>query len=111
MPLPEYEDLADALLCFIYHKGGPNYQVRARETYEPLANHFELTASERTEPRADGYGGTRWENRVQWTRQRLINRGYVESREHGIWGLTTLGVEHAHSICRERNTGPDVEPT
>ncbi len=98
MPFPDYEKLADALLCFIYLYGGSNYQVCADSTYEPLADYFELGQRERSRPRPDGYSGLQWHNRVQWTRQRLINQGYVEGRDHGLWGLTAQGMSRARSI-------------
>ena len=98
MSYPDYEELADALLCFIYRYGGGKYQVRANETYGPLANFFYLTHEEKTRSRLDGYSGSLWENRIQWTRQRLINKGYAEKREYEIWGLTDEGVQCARSI-------------
>ena len=98
MTFPKYEDLASALLCFIHKHGGYTFQVRSSDAYQPLANHFGLSQAERMTPRPDGRSGTHWANRVQWTRQLLINHGYAESRGHGIWGLTELGIQRARSI-------------
>jgi restriction endonuclease Mrr len=99
MAFPDYEALADALLCFIFLNGCEKHQVRAYETYDPLADFFGLTHEERSSPRPDGYGGRHWLNLVQWTRQKLINEGYVEGRGRGIWGLTAKGVQRAQSVA------------
>jgi len=103
MAFPQYQNIADALLCFIFLNGGNDHQVNAAQTYEPLADFFALTQEDRNRPRPDGFGCTLWENRVQWTRQRLINHGYAESRGHGEWGLTPEGVSRAKSIVGEFN--------
>jgi restriction endonuclease Mrr len=99
MPIPDYEPLAEALLSFIFLNGGAKFQVQANETYGPLADFFDLTGAERSEPRPDGYGGTHWQNRVQWTRQKLINEGLVMGRGRGQWGLTPGGVSRARHIA------------
>lgn len=99
MPYPEYEQLADALVCFLFRTGGSNFERRASDTYAPLADEFGLSRAERVAPRPDGYSGSLWENRVQWTRQRLINHGYAVSGGRGVWRLTEKGVQRARSIC------------
>lgn len=99
MSFPDYEELADALLCFIFLNGGETHQVRSGETYNPLADFFDLPREERTRPRPDGYSGSQWQNRVQWTRQRLINDGDLERRGRGNWGLTPSGISRAQSIA------------
>ena len=47
MSYPEYQDLEEPLLLFIYCNGGLNYQVRAIDTYVPLAEQFGLTEREK----------------------------------------------------------------
>jgi len=98
MGYPEYEDMEEPLLCYIYFNGGTNYEVRPKETYDPLANFFGLSLSERKSPRPDGYGGSQWENRVQWTRQRLINNGELDGSTRGIWRLNNAGEFRASKI-------------
>ena len=98
MPFPDYESLADALLCFIYLNGGSRYEVRADSTYEPLADHFSLSQEERTRPRPDGYPGRDWHNHVQWARRRLINNGLAEEKRiRGLWELSAQGALRARS--------------
>jgi len=98
MSFPEYEDMEEPLLCFIYFNGGENFEVSPSDTYEPLADFFELTKEERIRPRPDGYSGSHWQNRVQWTRQRLINQGYLDGSTRGRWRLTDSGIQRASSI-------------
>ena len=95
MPIPEYEDLARELLRFIYLKGGPQYAMRPRDVYEPLADRFHLSRVERDEPRPDGGPGTHWQNRCQWTRQRLVNHGMLAPSTRGVWKLTKAGISKA----------------
>jgi len=99
MASPEYEEMIEPLLCYIYFNGGGRYEVRPIDTYEPLADYFDLTQEERTRPRQDGYPGKYWHNRVQWTRQRLINQGYLDGSTSGIWRLTSKGVRRAAKIA------------
>jgi len=95
---PEHEEIVDPLLCFILLNGGHQYEIRAAEVYEPLAVFFGLTKTERTQSRKDGRSGRQWDNQVQWARQRLINRGLVESGGHGVWRLTGAGVRRAMQV-------------
>lgn len=94
----DYEQLGDALLSLIYLRGGDEYEANASDTYEVLADYFGLSASERLREWPDGYSGLYWPNRVQWTRQKLINQGYMESRGRGKWGLTPKGVLRGAAI-------------
>ncbi|HPO87641.1 MAG TPA: winged helix-turn-helix domain-containing protein [Candidatus Hydrogenedentes bacterium] len=98
MGFPEYKDMEEPFLCFIYFNGGDNFEVSPSDTYEPLADFFELTEEERTCPRPDGYSGSYWQNRVQWTRQRLINYGYLDGSRRERWRLTDKGIQRASSV-------------
>lgn len=101
MPIPKYGDLANALLCFVFLNGGETYQVSAKDTYKPLADYFALNETERNRPRPDGHSGRGWDNKVQWTRQKLINDGFMEKRGHGNWGLTKAGVNRANTLVNK----------
>jgi hypothetical protein len=44
-------------------------------------------------------GGTRWENKVQWARLRLVEDGLLQTVEQagrGVWALTSAGLKAAH---------------
>ena len=101
MKFPEYNDMEEPLLCFILLNGGSNHKVIVRATYEPLADFFGLTREERLRQRYDGRGGSQWHNRVQWTRQRLINQGYLDGEERGFWKLTPDGIQRANRVANK----------
>ena len=98
MSFPAYDLMAEALLCFIYKHGGDGHGVTPKETYEPLANFFGLSDRARTRPRPDGKPGLHWHNRVQWTRQRLINSGLLDGSTYGVWRLTLRGRRQAQRL-------------
>ena len=99
MDFPEYEDMEEPLLCYIYFNGGEEYEVRPADTYDPLADYFGLSQAERNRPRPDGHSGSHWQNRVQWTRQRLINHGYLDGSTRGIWRLNAQGRQRAERVA------------
>jgi len=97
--IPEYEQMADALLYIIYINGKKqSFSLAPKQIYEPMADLFDLTYAERNEPRPDGYSGSHWQNRVQWTRQKLINEGYLDGGIRGIWRLTEQGINRASKL-------------
>ena len=98
MAMPEYEDMEEPLLCYIFFNGGKGYSVRPADTYDPLADFFGLSRDERIRPRPDGYSGSQWQNRVQWTRQRLINHGDLDGSIRGVWRLSPQGVQRATRV-------------
>ncbi len=96
---PEHEEIVEPLLCFMFLNGGPKYESRAAEVYDPLATFFGLTKTERTQRRKDRRSERQWDNQLQWARQRLVNRGLVESGGRGIWRLTADGVRRAMEVA------------
>jgi restriction endonuclease Mrr len=88
---PKQKEILDPLLSFILLNGGPNHEVHTAEIYEPMAHVFALTEAERSQPKNDGQG-KQWEWMLQWARQALINRGFAEKSDHGVWRLTQSGV-------------------
>lgn len=99
MAFPEYEEIEKPLLCLIYRSGGGKHEVRASDTYRPLADHFKLTTSERAEPRKDGKDEPLWNNMVQWARRKLNENGYLASSPRGIWRLSDTGIAAAKRNC------------
>lgn len=99
MDFPDYQEMDEPLLCFIYFHGGPDYAVRPRDTYEPLAEFFGLTQEDKRSPRPDGYSGVHWKNHAQWARQRLINHGFLDGSTRGIWRLLPAGVNLASRVA------------
>lgn len=99
LAFPQYEEMVEPLLCFIYFNGGKDFAVRPNDTYEPLADFFKLTDQERVQPRHDKRPGKEWHNKVQWTRQRLINDRELDGSKRGVWRLTPKGLSRAKRVC------------
>lgn len=95
---PPYEDIEGPLLCFILFHGVPEYEVRASDTYRPLADFFGLSESERHELLYDDTGRQKWSNMVQWARRKLKDRGYLDLTAHGVWRLSDAGLMEAQRI-------------
>lgn len=49
-------------------------------------------------------GGNKWTNRIQWVRQKLYEKGEIDSPSYGVWAITDKGRE------RLSGAGP-IEPT
>jgi len=103
MSYPEYQELEEPLLCYIYLNGGDTYQVESNKTYKPLAEYFSLSAIEQTQTRDDIHQDGRdepvWNNMVQWARRKLKSNGYLDNNSgRGKWKLSDFGVKKAEGI-------------
>jgi hypothetical protein len=103
MAFPEYQDTTDALLAFIYLRGSSDYSIKTSDSYEPLADYFQLDKDDRTMTRdgsrGDGRPEKAWHNYIQWTRQQLVNDGYILPKQvQGIWKLSERGIIKAKSL-------------
>lgn len=91
----------EALLCLIYFAGGENYQLAPRETYEPLAEFFNLSEEEPIRPIGDNDNRSKWENLIQTSRERLRKKGYLDGSRREVWRLTSEGIDRAVQIERD----------
>ena len=67
-----------------------------KEVYPELAKVFPLlTNTDLAEVLPSNPKISRWENRVQWTRQAMVNKGFIDRSTPGIWKLTAQGIEVA----------------
>lgn len=88
MAYPSQGDLEVPLLRVLLDLGG---QAKPKAVYEPLARMFpDMTAEERG-ARMDSTGASKWENDVQWVRQRLKQKGEIDGSVHGMWTITPTG--------------------
>lgn len=100
MAFPEYKELEEPLLCYIYRRGGANCQVRTEDAYEALADHFGLTDAERGVPRPGEPGEPQWNNMVRWARRKLKDAGYLDpGSPRGVWRLSSSGIARAKRRC------------
>lgn len=103
MSFPEYKEVEQPLLAYIYCNGGNEYKVLSDETYNPLADYFGLLEEDREKTRnelfGDGKNEKAWSNRVQWARKSLNDCGYLAKNSgRGVWKLSDFGVKKAKEI-------------
>ncbi len=98
--LPAYRDICLPLLLEIAKRGGktrPQEKRNGTTVYESLAIYFSLTrqdlAAEVNEPGAGKRN--KWENMVRWARKDLVDWGYIDNSQRGIWRLTEKGLKAA----------------
>ena len=87
MPIPTKRDIEIPLLHLIYTLGEI---VKPSYTYKPLADYFKLSFHEQNELLPSGIS-KRWENRVQWARLVLTQKGFLDGSTRGIWKITEKG--------------------
>jgi restriction system protein len=87
MAIPLQKSVELPLLKALDGAGG---QLKIKEVGEKVEKYFQELTDEDKASRLES-GGNRWINRVQWARQRLIEKGEVDSPERGVWRITDLG--------------------
>lgn len=96
MPFPRQVEVEVPLLKVLADLGG---EGKPREIYPLVAGHFPSLTPEEQEERLENFPSTRkWNNLVQWVRQRLVELGQIDGSERGVWRLTPSG------IARLKNT-------
>jgi hypothetical protein len=101
---PSSSEIKEALTVFLYGNGG---SMEAASTYEPLAEHFDLSDEARTINRGDYYRGKphpqlAWHNKVQYGRFDLKKANFLDlSAPTGTWRLNDAGMTFARSIISE----------
>lgn len=96
LDLPSYQQVEEALLSYLAAHG-PSEPM---SIYQPLADQFGLSGSQRTAPRPDN-STPLWNNRVQWARRALKDKGYL-SPALGVWALSAAGIEAASKLALRR---------
>jgi hypothetical protein len=94
------DGIGNALLTLIYLTGGSHHQLRSSDTYGPLADTLHIGDAERREYYTNGSKALVWPNQVQWVRQDLVDTGFIDGSEHGMWRLTVKGVAFAQILQR-----------
>jgi hypothetical protein len=87
--LPAYREIEQALLAHLLDSG----PVEPKDVYGALADRFGLSETQRTTTRRDN-STPLWNNRVQWARRALNEKGYLAPRR-GVWALTAEGLKAA----------------
>jgi len=85
--LPKQKDIEIPLLEVLVEIGG---QGKPKEIYPLVTKKFPKI---RDEDLAEALpsGGNKWTNRIQWVKQRLLEKGELYSPRRGIWTITDKG--------------------
>jgi restriction system protein len=87
MALPTQGETEVPLLKALTQVGG---EGKPKQLYPLVTAQFaSITADDLAETISDGH--SKWNNRIQWVRQRLIERGEMESGGRGLWRITDKG--------------------
>lgn len=112
MAFPSYKEIDLPLLLYVSQQGG---EVLPKDCYDHLAKFFELSEQEISVPLSEVSATDRsepkWNNMVQWARQRLVGLGYLLNAEQSGWGkwkITEAGAQKANSLANKADiTYPD----
>jgi restriction system protein len=86
--LPTHQEIEIPLLAALEKLGG---RARPQDVYATVTTSLpELTEEDLAEQLQSG--GNKWTNRIQWVRQRLVDKGEMESPSYGIWAITDKGI-------------------
>jgi restriction endonuclease Mrr len=93
-----YEDIERPLLKELHRRGGaarPGDSWAGKTIYESLGEYFGLTKENYEETVVEPATGThrsKWENMIRWARRKLVDRGYLDNSQRGVWTLTQKGL-------------------
>lgn len=85
--LPSIGDIEMQLLHFLSLR---TRSVAPQNLYADIAEHFRLTTQQLALKRATTHESL-WHNRVQTARRSLVEKGFLDASEHGMWSLTESG--------------------
>lgn len=85
--LPSQKDIEVPLLEALVEAGG---EAAARDIYPLVTAKLPEIHEEDLAERLK-YGASKWTNRIQWVRQKLVQSGDMDSPEWGIWRITDKG--------------------
>lgn len=94
MTMPSQTEIEQPLLKVINSLGG---KAKPKELYEKLTKEFPDLTQFELEERLES-GGNKWTNRIQWARQKLVDKGELCSPERGYWEITHKGIERIKGI-------------
>jgi len=95
------------LLQALLELGG---QGRPKEVYPLVTNKFPQIRDEDLSETLPS-GGNKWTNRIQWVRQRLVEKGEVDSRARGVWRITERGRQRVDDLGKLGHIEPPAMPT
>lgn len=95
MSFPKQNEIELPLLKTLHELGG---KTEPKELYPRLAKIFTQLTEEDLKARLPSSPSTfRWHNLVQWSRQKLVEKGELDGSTRGVWKLTAKGRARATS--------------
>ena len=89
MSFPKQSEIELPLLKTLQELGG---KAEPKELYPKLAEIFpQLTEEDLTARLPSSPSTFRWHNLVQWSRQKLVEKGELDGSTRGVWKLTARG--------------------
>src|SRR4051812_16117990 len=85
--IPVQSEIEIPLLETLEKLGG---QARPKDIYPLMTARFPQLTAEDLADRLK-HGERKWNNRIQWARQALIEAGQMASPQRGVWAITDLG--------------------
>lgn len=96
MSFPKQNEIELPLLKVLNEIGG---KAEPKELYPRLAKIFTQLTEEDLAARLPSSPSTfRWHNLVQWSRQKLVEKGEIDGSTRGVWKLTVKGRERATGL-------------
>ncbi len=93
MSFPKQSEIELPLLKLLHQLGG---KAEPKELYPKLRENFpQLTEDDVTARLPSSPSTFRWHNLVQWSRQKLVDKGELDGSTRGVWKLTRRGRERA----------------
>jgi restriction system protein len=103
--LPSQREVEIPLLQVLVDIGG---EAEPREIYPLVTHKFPEIRDEDLAEQLPS-GGSKWTNRTQWVRQRLVQQGQIDRSTRGVWRITEAGRER---LAVAGEAGPrNGEPT
>jgi restriction system protein len=92
--LPRQKDVEVPLLQALVELGG---QAHPQEVYPLVTEKFPTIRDEDLAERLQS-GGSKWTNRIQWVRQKLVEKGEMDSPARGVWRITEKGQQRLTAL-------------
>lgn len=99
--IPTQSQMELPLLRVVASLGG---KAKARDVYPLVAKAFPELSADDLERRL-AHGERAFNNRVQWTRQSLIDAGQLESGGRGVWAITQSGRDRLRQADGQHSDG------
>jgi hypothetical protein len=81
--------------------------MAADAAYRVLGAQFKLSANDQLASVKRGSSDSAWHYLVRQAKRHLLDEGYLECPEHGVWAITPAGRARAEMIVKGQTAGPE----